>query len=124
MVNSTSSFNDHKDLEAWKRAMNLAREVYRITSTFPQYEQFGLTSQLRRAAVSVPSNIAEGSARNYDKELVQFLYIAMGSIAEIETQLLLAKDFGYLQKGDIFLLIESTKKPLAGLIKYMKNKGN
>jgi four helix bundle protein len=124
MERGKAGFKDHKELEAWKRAMRLAREVYRVSSGFPKEEQFGLLPQLRRAAVSVPSNIAEGAARNSDKELVRFLYIAMGSIAELETQLLLAKEFGYLRDGMIFSLLEETRKPLSGLIKYPKNKGN
>lgn len=102
MERGKAGFKDHKELEAWKRAMRLAREVYRVSSGFPKEEQLGLLPQLRRAAVSVPSNIAEGAARNSDKELVRFLYIAMGSIAELETQLLLAKEFGYLRDGTIF----------------------
>ena len=75
--------------------MALAREVYRLTSNFPKDEVYGLTSQIRRAAVSVPSNIAEGAGRNGNKEFLKFLYIARGSLSELETQIILAKDIGY-----------------------------
>ncbi|HEY7532009.1 MAG TPA: four helix bundle protein [Nitrospiraceae bacterium] len=80
----------HKNLDVWNKAMDLATEVYSITDQFPKEELFGLVSQTRRAAVSIPSNIAEGAARNSRKEYIQFLYVALGSVAELETQLLLA----------------------------------
>jgi four helix bundle protein len=77
---------DHKDLDVWKKSMNLVVLIYDITSKFPSDERFGLTSQMRRAAVSIPSNIAEGAARKGDKEFIQFLMIALGSLSELETQ--------------------------------------
>ncbi len=77
----------HKDLRVWQSAMLLVEDVYRLTSTFPREEQFGLTSQMRRAAVSVPSNIAEGATRSGTKELLYFLGVATGSLAELDTQL-------------------------------------
>ena len=80
----------HKDLRVWQSAITLVEDVYRLTSTFPRDEQFGLTSQMRRAAVSVPSNIAEGSARQSTKELLHFLSMAAGSLAELDTQLEIA----------------------------------
>ena len=80
----------HKDLRVWQSAIALVEDVYRLTSTFPRDEQFGLTSQMRRAAVSVPSNIAEGSARQSTKELLHFLSMAAGSLAELDTQLEIA----------------------------------
>ncbi len=85
----------HKDLRAWQSAMLLVEEIYGLTSTFPKEEMFGLTSQMRRAAISVPSNLAEGSARNGTKELLHFLGIATGSLAELDTQLELAARLGY-----------------------------
>jgi four helix bundle protein len=85
-----------KDLLVWQKAMQLARDVYRETSRFPKAEMFGFTSQLRRAAVSVPSNIAEGHGRLSDKSLRIFLAQARGSLFEIETQVQLAADLGYL----------------------------
>lgn len=86
----------HRDLLAWREAMALVEVVYRDTASFPKEEMFGLAAQIRRAAVSVPSNIAEGVARNSPGELVQFLGIACGSLAELETQLELAIRLGYL----------------------------
>ena len=82
-----------RQLDVWAEAMNLARAVYRLTATFPSEERFGLTAQLRRAAVSVPSNIAEGSVRRSRKQFCHYLEIALGSLAEIETQLEIASDF-------------------------------
>ena len=89
----------HYDLIAWQEAMNLVEIVYRDTERFPQQETFGLTAQIRRAAISIPSNLAEGSARNSRKELVQFVGISCGSVAELQTQLQLAVRLGYLGPG-------------------------
>ena len=90
----------YRELHAWQGAMALAGSVYRITSTFPKSELCSLTSQMRRAAVSVPSNIAEGAARGTNREFRQFLLIARGSLSELETESLLARDFGYIQEED------------------------
>ena len=87
---------DHRDLVVWQKAMNLAVAVYRATAAFPRAEVFGLTAQLRRAAVSVPSNVAEGSARRTSADFLSFLHIARGSQAEVDTQLRLALSLGYL----------------------------
>ena len=86
----------YKELIVWQKAMDLAEAVHRLSKSFPKEELYGLTSQLRRAAVSVPSNIAEGQARQSTAEFRNFLSIAQGSLAEVETQLLLALRFGYL----------------------------
>ena len=77
---------DHKDLDVWKKGMDLVEKIYSISNSFPDSERFGLTSQIRRAAISVPSNIAEGTGRKSDKELLQFISMALGSLAELETQ--------------------------------------
>ncbi|QFR42541.1 four helix bundle protein [Sulfurimonas xiamenensis] len=90
--------SDYKDLNIWKESMDLVENVYRLVKLFPKEEIYALTDQLKRAVVSVPSNIAEGQNRNTDKEFVQFLYIALGSASEVETQLLIAKRLNYLQK--------------------------
>jgi len=92
-----STSRTHKDLNAWQEAMALVEMVYRATSSFPKAEFFGLVNQIRRSAVSVPSNIAEGAARNSTREWVQFLGICSGSLSELETQLELAKRLGYLE---------------------------
>ena len=86
----------HHDLDAWQVAIDLVKDVYALTSSFPSHEVYALTSQIRRCAVSVPSNIAEGSARLTTKELIHFLGIARGSLSELETQLIIARELGYL----------------------------
>jgi len=91
---------DLKDLVAWQVAMELAREVYFVTRTFPPDERFGLTQQLRKSAVSIPSNIAEGHGRSSKREFARFSLIARGSLKELETQLLLSRDFGFLPEGE------------------------
>ena len=90
----------HRDLEVWKISVEFVTELYVLTSAFPKAELFGLTSQIRRAAISIPSNIAEGAARKNTREFIQFLYIAFGSLSEIETQIIIAKNLNYLQKTD------------------------
>ena len=89
----------HRDLAAWREAMRLVETVYLETKAFPKVEAFGLTNQIRRAAVSIPSNIAEGAARNSPRELLQHLGIACGSLSELETQLELALRLGYLDSS-------------------------
>jgi four helix bundle protein len=114
---------NHKDLDVWKRAMDLVEQVYLLTSSFPSSEIYGLTAQLRRAAVSVPSNIAEGASRTGDKELLYFLNVATGSIAEIETQLLIGVRLKYVdQQNEIFDLITEVRKLLLGFRNYVKRK--
>ena len=81
----SNKIRNHKDLEVWKKSMDLVSNIYKITESFPNKELYGLTNQIRRAAVSIPSNIAEGAARNSKKEFIQFLYIALGSLSELET---------------------------------------
>lgn len=88
---------DFTDLRVWQQAMELAEEIYRLTWTFPRQEQYGLSSQLQRSVVSVPSNIAEGHTRNQSGEYLRFLAIARGSLAEVKTQIMLAGRLGYVQ---------------------------
>ena len=87
----------HRDLRAWQEAMNLAERVYRVTEGFPDAERFGLSQQMRRASVSVISNIAEGAARNSSREFAQFLGVARGSLAELESQLELAVRLSFVK---------------------------
>ena len=82
---------NYQELDCWKLSVNLVVDVYSLTSEFPVNEKFSLVQQINRSAVSIPSNIAEGSARQSDKEMIQFLYVALGSAAELETQLIIAK---------------------------------
>ena len=93
----------HYRLKAWKIAMALVKAVYEVTRNFPKEEIYGLTAQMRRAAVSVPSNVAEGAARTGQREFAQFLNVASGSLSELETQLLIAVDLGYLEQGHSIL---------------------
>jgi len=111
----------HKDLDVWKESIELARLVYLITSKFPKEELYGITQQIRRSAVSISSNIAEGAARNSKKEFIQFLYISLGSLAELETQLLLSEKLGFIQNIGCEINIERIRKMLVGLIKYLKS---
>ena len=113
----------HKDLDVWKDYICLVKDIYLVTKDFPNDELFGLTSQIRRCAVSIPSNIAEGSARNHAREFIQFLYISLGSLSELETQLIIAQEIGYLRNYN-FSLVNKIKKMLLGLIKYTKSKSN
>jgi four helix bundle protein len=112
----------HKDLNVWKKAMDLAAQVYSLTAKFPKEELYGLTSQIRRSAVSIPSNIAEGAARHSRKEFIQFLHIASGSVAELETQLLLAIPIGLLSGDHIISHVEEVRKILLGLLRSLKKK--
>ena len=91
--------NRFKNLQIWKRAVALATEIYKITSTFPDEEKYGLTSQLRRCAVSISSNIAEGAGRNTDKDFRHFLSMAYGSLCELETQIIIATNLGFISKA-------------------------
>lgn len=112
----------HKDLNVWKKAMDLAAQVYSLTAKFPKEELYALTSQIRRSAVSIPSNIAEGAARHSRKEFIQFLHIASGSVAELETQLLLAIRIGLLSGDHIISHVEEVRKLLLGLLRSLKKK--
>jgi four helix bundle protein len=91
--------SDYKELRVWRDAMALVRDIYRLTRRLPKEETFGLVSQMRRAAVSVPSNVAEGKGRHSQRELAQFLYRARGSLLELETQVLIARDLGYIDES-------------------------
>ncbi len=118
---------NYSDLDVWKKGRELVNEVYVLSKLFPKEELFGLTSQIRRSAVSIPSNIAEGCGRFHRKESLHFYYIARGSLYELETQLYLALDQMYIgqnQLDKVMLLTESTKKLLNGLIGYFKSTAN
>ncbi|MGJ1433095.1 four helix bundle protein [Sphingobacterium spiritivorum] len=112
----------HKDLIVYQRAMAYVKRIYDCSSEFPDSEKFGLINQLRRAAVSIPSNIAEGAARQTKKEFVQFLYISLGSLSEVETQLELAQLLGYI-KDNVNLIDENSqiRRMLLKLIESLRN---
>ena len=106
-----ANLKTHKDLDAWKRSMDLVETIYKVTKEFPPEELYGLTNQLRRAAVSITSNIAEGAARNFTKEFLQFLHVSLGSVSEVETQIIIAKRLDYL---------ETVRRLILGLIRYLR----
>jgi four helix bundle protein len=115
----------YRDLVAWQKAMKFATEIYEVTKHFPSEERYGLTNQLRRAAVSVPSNIAEGQARFSQREFHHFLGMARGSLVEIETQLLIARDLKYVQtaKTDgLLAAADELGRVLNGLIAAIKTR--
>lgn len=116
-----------RDLIAWQKAMDLAELVYQITKNFPSEEKYGIISQMRRSAVSIPSNIAEGQIRNSKKEFTQFISIALGSCAELATQIELSKRFGYIDDdilSEISEKIGEEMKILHGLRKTLKSNTN
>ena len=115
---------EYTELEVWKEARVLVSSIYQVSKAFPKDEMYGLTSQIRRCAVSVPSKIAEGCGRRTSADTIQFLHIARGSLYELETQLYLAMDQNYLSKEEFSPLskqILKCKKLINGFIKYYKN---
>ena len=117
----------YQDLEVWKQTKDLVRIIYQLTKTFPKEEQFGLTNQIRRAAVSIPTNIAEGCGRNHSKDSIQFFFISRGSLYEVETQIILAHDLGFIssqEQESIILKIKSCKRLLNGFINYFQKRGD
>ena len=121
------SVSHYKDLKVWQFSMNIAKEVYHLTQGLPKQETYSLTSQLQRAAVSIPSNIAEGHTRDSTKEFLHFISIGLGSLAELETQLMLAERFKYLDNealAAILIKTEETGRMLRGLQRTLKAKLN
>lgn len=118
------SISDYRNLVAWKKARALASQVYRVTTQFPKAELFGLTQQMRRAAVSVPCNIAEGHGRRSSADRIQFLVIARGSLFELETQALIAGDLEFIAPAEAATVLEAATEVarlVNGLIRhYMK----
>src|SRR5438094_8128143 len=111
----------HKKLDLWNTSMELAVKIYRVTDSFPKEERYGLTDQIRRAAVSIPSNIAEGAGRHTKKEFVNYLHMAQGSLSELDTQSEIAKRLGYLSSNTcakIDAQLERVDKMLSGLIRH------
>ncbi len=119
----SKKINTHHDLEVWKRSIRYVTTIYQLTESFPSVEKFGLTSQIRRSAVSIPSNIAEGAARQSSKEFIRFLYISMGSLSELETQIIICENLNYLTNTDnLQNSIVDLKKMTNGLITYLKTR--
>lgn len=120
---STTSGRGHYDLDAWKLSRKLVSAIYRLTQAFPKEEMFGLTAQMRRASVSIPSNIAEGAARNGSREYAHFLNLARGSLSELETQLFIASDLGYIKSDHpIFSMVDRVSRLVTGLHKAIRNR--
>ena len=114
----------HRDLDVWKEGIELVVKIYEIVQNFPKEEKHGLVDQIKRSAISIPSNIAEGAARNSKKEFLQFLHISLGSVSELETQLIIANRLGFLNNNEIFSLIEKERSKILGLIKYLRGEKN
>jgi len=112
----------HKNMDVWKLSMDLVINVYEITSKFPVEERFGLAQQMRRAAVSIPSNIAEGAARKSPNEFIQFLYISLGSLSELETQLIITERLNFSPSGlsREYDNCDRIRQMIIGLIRYKK----
>jgi four helix bundle protein len=116
-------FKSYRDLEVWQQSMRVARQIYLVTMEFPKEEKFGLTSQMRRAAVSIPSNLAEGHARTGASEFLHFISIALGSVAELETQVILSSDLGFIaqeEQTDLLNQLASVGRMLRGLQKSLQ----
>ena len=119
--------NNFKELKVWQKSMTLVKEIYSVTKDFPKEERFGITSQIQRSAVSIPSNIAEGCGGNSIKELFQFLSIAQGSSYELETQLIIATDLNYMPNASFVTInnqIQEVQKMLFSFKKTIKAKTN
>jgi len=115
-----SNVKTHKDLDIWKRGIELVEQVYKDTDNFPEEETYGLKSQMRRSAISYPSNIAEGAARSSKKEFAKFLYISLGSLSEVETQSMIAEKLKYLRADHLLEKIETLRRMTLNFIKYLK----
>ncbi|HBH25145.1 MAG TPA: four helix bundle protein [Cytophagales bacterium] len=110
----------HKDLKIWKNSISLVKDVYELANKFPAHERYALSAQIRRSSISIPSNIAEGAARSGDKEFIRFLYISIGSLSELETQLMIAKEIGYIVNPKIFQELDNLRMSILSFIKYLK----
>jgi four helix bundle protein len=116
---------NYKELKVWQKTYQLSLEVYKITAEFPVEEKYGLTSQIRRAVVSVPSNIAEGYGRKTTTDYIKYLYIAYGSLCELETQILLSRDLNLIESSNAKVIIDEihgVERMLKALIKSLENK--
>ena len=112
----------HKDLEIWKLGIEMVEYVYKITAAFPREEQFGLISQMRRCSVSIPSNIAEGAARQSIKEYIQFLYVSLGSLSELDTHFEISRRLKFTDTSEFIEMIEKLRRKLLNFIKHCKGK--
>jgi len=119
---SAQKIKSYKDLLIWQKGIDLVKEVYKITKKFPDSERYVLIDQIHRSAISIPSNIAEGQARQHTKEFRQFLYISLGSLAEVDTQLIISKELGYIDRRDLHTLnnkIAELRKMIHSILKNL-----
>jgi four helix bundle protein len=115
----------HKDLDIWGKGLDLVTDIYKLTKNFPKEEIYGLSSQMQRAAVSYPSNVAEGAARNSKPDYIRFIYIALGSLSELETQVIISKNLGYTSDNEKLLNeIEILRKMTLNFIRHLKGERN
>jgi len=123
-MNERNQVQSYRDLIVWQKSIELVKMVYELIRKFPKYETYGLADQLRRSSVSVPSNIAEGQARQHTREFKQFLYISLGSISEVDTQIIIAEQLDYISAQDakeLQQLIVEIQKMLRTLIVRLPN---
>lgn len=123
IVKSVEKITSYKQLKIWQFGIEAVKEVYALVGTFPKEELYGLTSQMKRAVISIPSNIAEGFKRFHNKEYRQFLFIALGSIAELETQLIIANELSFISKEKLNSIsdkLEQISKMISSLMKKLK----
>lgn len=119
-----AAYKTFKDLDVWKKSRELVKSIYQATVSFPKEEEFGLKLQMRRAVISVISNIAEGYGRQYKKESIQFMFMSKGSLNELEAQLIVSGDLNFLKDDTVQLLLEQievSRKLLSGYINYLEN---
>ncbi len=112
----------HKDLDVWRKSIDMVTEIYGLTKSFPKEEIYGITNQIRRSAISIPSNIAEGAGRNHKKEFKQFLHISLGSLTELQTQLIISRNIGYLNDEvykNLNNKLDDIGMMISGLIRYI-----
>ena len=118
-----SEVRSYRDLLVWEKGINLVKEIYLLSNKYPQKEVYGLSNQIRRAAISIPSNIAEGQVRQHTAEFRQALYIALGSLAEVDTQLVIAQELNFLNKNELnttYNMISELRKMLHSLIRKLQ----
>jgi len=118
----TAKIRTYRDLDIWKMGIEIVKSIYSVTKRFPQHELYGLVAQIRRAAVSIPSNVAEGFRRRHNKEYRQFLYISLGSCAELETQLTIAKELDYIgqsEEAQLLEMLDHVCRMISNLIKKL-----
>jgi four helix bundle protein len=115
----------HKDLDVWKRSVELVTIIYQHTKSFPKEEIYGITNQIRRSSISIPSNISEGAGRNHPKEFIQFLHISLGSLSELETQIIISENLKFLLTEDSIKIqneLTELRRMIIGLIHHLKRK--